>query len=55
MQDADVPVTLALKQAEVQTASDLMSLEVSQDMPLKYDRPTEGADKARKNIPLLPV
>ena len=30
-----------------------MSLEVSQDVPLKYDRPTEGLDKAKKNVPLL--
>ena len=30
-----------------------MSLEVSQDMPLKYDRPAEGSEKARKNVPLL--
>ena len=41
--DADAPVTLALERAGVQTASDLMSLEVSQDMPLKYDRPAEGS------------
>ena len=53
--DADAPVTLTLKRAGVRTASDLMSLEVSQDTPLKYDRPTEGADKARKNVPLLPA
>ena len=51
--DADAPVTLALKRAGVRTASDSMSLEVSQDAPLKYDRPAEGADKARKNVPLL--
>ena len=30
-----------------------MSLEVSQDVPLKYDRPTEGLDMAKKNVPLL--
>ena len=42
--DADAPVTLALKRAGVRTASDLMSLEVSQDMPLKYDRPAEGSE-----------
>ena len=53
--DADAPVTLALERAGVRTASDLMSLEVSQDTPLKYDRPAEGADKARKNVPLLPA
>ena len=47
--------TLALKRAGVQTASDLMSLEVSQDVPLKYDRPAEGSEKARKNILLLPA
>ena len=51
--DADVPVTLALKRAGVRTASDLMSLEVSQDVPLKYDHPAEGLDKAKKNVPLL--
>ena len=53
--DADAPVTLMLEQAGVRTASDLMSLEVSQDTLLKYDRPAEGADKARKNVPLLPA
>ena len=53
--DEDAPVMLTLKRAGVLTASDLMSLEVSQDMPLKYDRPTEGSEKARKNVPLLPV
>ena len=36
-------------------ASDLMSLEVSQDMPLKYDCPAEGMDKAKKNVPLFPA
>ena len=36
-------------------ASDLMSLEVLQDTPLKYDRPAEGSDKAKKNVPLLPA
>ena len=46
---------LALKQAGVQTASDLMSLEVSQDMPLKYDHPAEGSEKANKNVPSLPA
>ena len=51
--DADAPVTLALERAGVRTASDLMSLEVSQDMPLKYDHPAEGSEKARKNVPLL--
>ena len=53
--NANAPVTLALERAGVQTASDLMSLEVSQDMPLKYDHPAEGADKAKKNVPLLPA
>ena len=53
--DADAPIALALKQARVQTASGLMSLEVSQDMPLTYGPPTEGSDKAKKNIPLLPA
>ena len=51
--DADAPVTLTLERAGVRTASDLMSLEVSQDMPLKYDHPAEGSEKARKNVPLL--
>ena len=32
-----------------------MSLEVSQDVPLKYDRPAEVLDKAKKNVPLLLV
>ena len=32
-----------------------MSLEVLQDMPLKCDRPAEGAEKAKKNNPLLPA
>ena len=53
--DADAPVMLALEQARVPTASDLMLLEVSQDVPLKYDRPAEGSDKANKNVPLLPA
>ena len=53
--DVDAPVILVLERAGVRTASDLMSLEVSQDMPLKYDHPAEGADKAKKNVPLLPV
>ena len=53
--DADAPIALALKQAGVQTASGLMSLEVSQDMPLMYDHPAEGSDKAKENIPLLPA
>ena len=50
-----MPVMLALEQAGVRTASNLISLEVSQDVPLKYDRPAEGADKAKKNVPLLPA
>ena len=53
--DADVPVMLTLERAGVRTASDLMSLEVSQDTPLKYDCPAEGVSKARKNVPLLPA
>ena len=53
--DADAPIALALKQAGVQTASGLMSLEVLQDMPLTYDHPAGGLDKAKKNIPLLPA
>ena len=55
MADADAPIALALKQAGVQTASGLMSLEVSQDLPLTYDHPAGGSDKAKKNIPLLPA
>ena len=51
--DADVLVTLTLEQAGVQTALDFMSLEVSPDMPLKYDRPTEGSEKAKK-CPVTP-
>ena len=46
--DADAPIALALKQAGVQTASGLMSLEVLQDMPLTFDHPAEGSDKAKK-------
>ena len=53
--DADALIALTLKQAGVQTASGLMSLEVSQELPLKYGRPTEGSDKAKKNVPLLPA
>ena len=45
---------LALERAGVQTASDFMSLEVLQDMPLKYDRPTK-AQRRQKNFPLLPA
>ena len=32
-----------------------MSLEVLQALPLKYDHPAEGTEKARKNVPLLPA
>ena len=53
--DADAPVMLMLERAGVRTASDLMSLEVSQDMPLKYDHYAEGSEKASKNVPLLLV
>ena len=53
--DVDAPVMLTLERARVQTASDLTSLEVSQDTPVRYDHPAEGADKARKNVPLLPA
>ena len=55
MADADAPVALAHEWARVQTASDLMLLDVWQDMPLKYDHPAEGSDKAKKNVPLLPA
>ena len=52
---ADVyrPIPLALKQAGVQSASDLllMSLEVSQDRPLKYDLPAEGSVTPCGNVP----
>ena len=68
--DADAPILLALGQSavrtasdllllevsqDIQTASDLMSPELSQDKPLKYNRPAEGSDKAKKNVPLLPA
>ena len=53
--DADALIALALEQAGVQTASGLVSLEVSQDMPLTYDHPAEGSDKTKTNIPLLPA
>ena len=51
--DAHTPVTLALEKAGVRTASDLVSLQLDPDMPLKYDKPAEGGDKVKKNIPLL--
>ena len=53
--DADAPISLALEQAGVCTALDFMSLEASQDMPLKYDHPAVGLDEAKKNVPLLPA
>ena len=51
--DAHAPVTLALEKAGVRTASDLVSLQLDPDVPLKYDKPAEGGDKVKKNIPLL--
>ena len=48
--EAHALVALTLEKAGVQTA-----LEVSQDMPLKYNHPAVGSDKAKKNIPLLPA
>ena len=50
------PVTLALEKAGVRTASDLVSLKLDPDVPLKYDRAVEGGNKVEKNeknIPLL--
>ena len=51
--DAHAPVTLALEKAGVRTASDLVSLQLDPDVPLKYDKPAEGGDKVKKSIPLL--
>ena len=51
--DAHAPVTLALEKAGVRTASDLVSLKLDPDVPLKYDRAVEGGNKVEKNIPLL--
>ena len=51
--DAHVPVTLALEKAGVRTASDLVSLKLDPNVPLKYDRAVEGGNKVEKNIPLL--
>ena len=51
--DAHAPVTLALEKAGVRTASDLVSLQLDPNVPLKYDKPAEGGDKVKKNIPLL--
>ena len=51
--DAHAPVTLALEKAGVRTASDLVSLKLDPDVPLKYDKTAEGGDKVKKNIPLL--
>ena len=51
--DAHAPVTLALEKAGVRTASDLVSLQLDPDVPLKYDKPAEGGDKVKKHIPLL--
>ena len=51
--DEDAPIVLALEKAGVQRASDFVSLQLTPDTPLKYDRPAEGSDKAKKNVPLL--
>ena len=51
--DTHAPVTLALEKAGVRTASDLVSLKLHPDVPLKYDKTAEGGDKVKKNIPLL--
>ena len=51
--DAHAPVTLALEKAGVRTASDLVSLKLDPNVPLKYDRAVEGGNKVEKNIPLL--
>ena len=50
---AHTPVTLALEKAGVQTASDLISLQLDPYVPLKYDRAVEGGNKVERNIPLL--
>ena len=51
--DEDAPIVLALEKAGVQRASDFVSLQLTPDTPLKYDRPAEGSNKAKKNVPLL--
>ena len=51
--DEDSPIVLALEKAGVQRASDFVSLQLTPDTPLKYDRPAEGSDKVKKNVPLL--
>ena len=48
--DADAPVTLALERARVRTALDLMSLEVSQDTPLKYYKSREDWEKLMRKV-----
>ena len=37
----------------MRTASDLVSLKLDPDVPLKYGKTAEGGDKVKKNIPLL--
>ena len=49
--DVHAPVTLALEKAGVRTASDLVSLQLDPDVPLKYDKPAEGGDKVKKKYP----
>ena len=51
--DAHALVTLALEKVGVRTASDLVSLKLDPDVPLKYDKTAEGGDKVKKIIPLL--
>ena len=51
--DEDAPIVLTLKKAGVQRASDFVSLQLTPDTPLKYDRPAEGSNKVKKNVPLL--
>ena len=51
--DEDAPIVLALEKTGVQRASNFVSLQLTPDTPLKYDRPAEGSDKAKKNVPLL--
>ena len=51
--DEDSPIALTLEKAGVQRASDFVSLQLTPDTPLKYDRPAEGSDKVKKNVPLL--
>ena len=51
--DEDAPIVLALEKASMQRASNFVWLQLTPDTPLKYDRPAEGSDKDKKNVPLL--